>query len=156
MALPLGQPSVGTDMLAPTGWHTALQMPLLTTTLPGAALRLGQQATGAVAALITWPMQLVVVLRQRAYTVKADVVKAGAVVDQGPFEFVAYSTTVPAPQPVAEIVPGVEGHTLLVMIRLGAPGAVQVPGTVVPTAVVLLRQPLAGSTLAKIVCAGPV
>ena len=37
-------------------------------------------------------------------------------VDQGPPELVAYSSTVPAPQPVAEMVPVVEGQELSVMV----------------------------------------
>ncbi len=38
----------------------------------------------------------------------------------------------------------------------GVAGVVQAPGVVCPTCVELLRQPLAASTLAKMVCAGPV
>ena len=51
--------------------------------------------------------------------------------DHGPVGPVAYSTTVPAPQPVAEIVPVVAGQVLFVMDSVGAPGLVQVPGAVV-------------------------
>ena len=46
----------------------------------------------------------------------ADVVYVGAVVDQGPATLVAYSSTVPVPQPVAEMAPGVEGQVLSVMV----------------------------------------
>lgn len=91
----------------------------------------GGQAVGAVVSLTELLTQLVVVLRQRAYTVKAEVVYAGAVVDHGPFASVAYSKTVPGPQPLAEIVPVTDGHTLLVMTKVGASGVAQVPGAVV-------------------------
>ncbi len=37
-----------------------------------------------------------------------------------------------------------------------AAGVVQVPGRVVPTVVLPLRQPLVASTLANMVCTGPV
>jgi len=39
---------------------------------------------------------------------------------------------------------------------VGAAGVAQTPGLVAPTWVELLRQPLAASTLANMVCAGPV
>ena len=52
------------------------------------------------------------------------------VVLHGPATFVAHSKVVPTPQPVAEIVPTVEGQTLLVIVIVGAPGLVQIPGTV--------------------------
>ena len=47
---------------------------------------------------------------------------------------------------------------LLTMVNapVGAAGVVQVPGLVTPTWVELLRQPLVASTLANMVCAGPV
>jgi hypothetical protein len=57
-----------------------------------------------------------VVLVQRAYTVSAEEVYVGAVVDQGPARSVAYSRTVPTPQPVAEIVPVLDGQATLVMV----------------------------------------
>jgi hypothetical protein len=44
------------------------------------------------------------------------------VVDQGPPTAVAHSSVVPAPQPVALMVPVVDGHTLLVIVMVGAPG----------------------------------
>jgi hypothetical protein len=49
-------------------------------------------------------------------------------------------------------------HVLLVMARIpvGADGVVQVPGNVVPTVVLPLRQPPGPSTLAIMVWAGPV
>ncbi len=62
---------------------------------------------------------------------KAAVVYVGALVAQGPPALVAYSRTVPAPQPVAEIVPVIEGQTLSVIVIVGVAGVVHVPGTVV-------------------------
>ncbi|MDV7389813.1 hypothetical protein RZS08_00610, partial [Arthrospira platensis SPKY1] len=46
---------------------------------------------------------------------------------------------------------------LLVMDKspVGAAGVVHSPGVVTPTSVLLLRQPLAANTLARMVCAGP-
>ena len=41
---------------------------------------------------------------------------------QGPLGEVAHSKTVPAPQPVAEMEPDVEGQTLFTMLMLGAEG----------------------------------
>jgi hypothetical protein len=43
---------------------------------------------------------------------------------------VAYSTTVPAPHPLAEIEPDTEGHTLLAIKSVGRSGVVQVAGAV--------------------------
>ena len=43
----------------------------------------------------------------------------------------AYSTTVPVPQPLALMLPLVDGHTLSEIVSVGAPGVVQLPGTVV-------------------------
>jgi hypothetical protein len=58
----------------------------------------------------------------------------------------AYSTTVPAPHPVAEIVPTNEGGTLLTIERVGAVVApVQVLGCVttgVETGLVMAKSPL--------------
>lgn len=41
---------------------------------------------------------------------------------QGPVGAVAHSNTVPAPHPVAEMVPEREGQTLLTMVILGVDG----------------------------------
>lgn len=109
---------VGTAMLPPVTVHPVPQVLLVICTSPGAVLRSGQvgQTVGAVVPLTTGPEQSVVVLRQRTYTVMADVVYVGAVVVQGPASLVAYSKTVPPPQPLPEIVPEEEGQTLSVMV----------------------------------------
>ena len=75
----------------------------------------------------------------------------------GPFEEVAYSNTVPAPQPEAKIVPVVAGQTLLVILMDGPEGNAQPAGAVVT---LLEGLDMLVSTLQLqrviIVCAGPV
>ncbi len=60
MELPPGQPIIGAEMLAPTGWQLGPQMPLLITTLPGVLARLGQQSVPCTALFwllpIDWPL----------------------------------------------------------------------------------------------------
>jgi hypothetical protein len=53
---------------------------------------------------------------------------------KGPPAAVAYSTTVFAPHPEAEMEPVNAGQTLFVIEMVGAPGMVQAPGTVVTAA----------------------
>ena len=93
-----------------------------------------------------------------AKTVNAVVVYVGAVVLQGPAAFVAHSNTVPAPQPVAEIVPVVDGQTLFTIVIVGCVGIVHVPGTVVTAADIGLEIVLSISQLhlVSMLCAGPV
>jgi hypothetical protein len=51
---------------------------------------------------------------------------------------IEYSTTVPAPQPLALIEPAATGlQVLLVMVNVGTLGVVQVPGIVVTELIVL-------------------
>jgi hypothetical protein len=80
------------------------------------------------------------------------------VVLHGPPALVAHSKTVPAPQPVAEIVPVVDGHTLLVIVIVGCVGFVHVPGTVAIAADVGLDIVLSISQLhlVSMLCDGPV
>lgn len=48
-----------------------------------------------------------------------------------PFGLEAYSNTVPAPQPVAEMLPEVDGHTLFTILIVGDAGVTQETGAVV-------------------------
>ena len=70
----------------------------------------------------------------------------------------AYSVTVPVPQPLALMLPLVDGHTLSVIVSVGASGVVQLPGTVVTPEDSGLVTLLSRSQLQRvlIVCAGPV
>ena len=76
----------------------------------------------------------------------------------GPDGLVAHSSVVPAPQPVALMVPVVDGHTLSTIVMVGVAGVVHVPGTVVTPADDGLDCPLSLSQLhlVMMVCAGPV
>jgi hypothetical protein len=66
---------IGTVIIPPEGLHPTVQVLLVMLTFGGVALKIGQgtQATGTVVALALALTQLVVVLRQRAKTVIADV-----------------------------------------------------------------------------------
>ena len=75
--------------------------------------------TGAVVLLAEGLTQFVILSLHLAYTVSGEVVYVGITVLQGPAAFVAHSKVVPEPQPVAEIVPIVDGQTLLTMVIVG-------------------------------------
>jgi hypothetical protein len=109
----------------------------------------------AIAEVLTHPVTLSIHL---AKTVMALVVYVGTVVLQGPVATVAHSKVVPAPQPVALIVPTVDGHIFSVIVMVGAAGLVHVPGTVVITDDVGLAVVPSRSQrhLVSIPCAGPV
>jgi len=65
---------------------------------------------------------------------------------------------VPAPHPVADIVPVVDGHMLLVIVIVGCVGVVHVPGAVAIAADAGLEMVLSISQLhlVSIFCTGPV
>jgi pimeloyl-ACP methyl ester carboxylesterase len=90
-------------------------------TLVGAAVRVGHvgHAVGAVVALAAVLTHPVAVFIHLANTVIAVVVYVGAVADHGPAAELAHSMVVPAPQPVAAIVPVVAGQTLFVILIVG-------------------------------------
>jgi hypothetical protein len=105
------------------------------------------QRTGAVVSVALVLVQLVVVFLHLANTVNGVVVYVGTVVLHGPPALVAHSNTVPAPHPVAEIVPVVDGQTLFTMVIVGCVGVVHVPGTVVTAADIGLEMVLSISQL---------
>ena len=76
----------------------------------------------------------------------------------GPAALVAHSKVVPAPQPVADMVPVVDGHTLFIIVIVGCVGVVHVPGTVTIAVDVGLDMVLSISQLhlVSMLCAGPV
>ena len=76
----------------------------------------------------------------------------------GPAALVAHSKVVPAPHPVADIVPVVDGQTLFVIVIVGWVGFVHVPGAVAIAADEGLDIVLSISQLhlVSIFCTGPV
>jgi hypothetical protein len=147
-------------IVPPATVQALLHVLLIIVTLAGAEVKVGQvgQVTGAVVCDALVLVQLVVVFLHLANTVNGVVVYVGTVVLHGPPALVAHSNTVPAPHPVAEIVPVVDGQTLFTMVIVGCVGIVHVPGTVVTAADIGLEMVLSISQLhlVSMLWAGPV
>jgi hypothetical protein len=147
-------------IVPPATVHALLHVLLVIVTLAGAVVKVGHvgQVTGAVVCDALVLVQLVVVFLHLANTVNGVVVYVGTVVLHGPPALVAHSKTVPAPQPVADIVPVVDGHTLFTIVIVGCEGIVHVPGAVITAADIGLEMVLSTSQLhlVSMLCAGPV